>query len=408
MNRQRVHLRTRTCLVVLCSVATLAACGSSTSGTGSASSPVKIGAVWSITGADAAYGQTFEQGTAAAVAYVNSHGGIHGHPVAVVTHDDESTPIGAAAAVKALVGSGNTVAIVGDDLSDDVLAEAAAVESAKVPLFSAASANEIYDTNTYHYTFLTQDTATQRATFDVQYLANTLGLTKIGILYEVGAYGTTGEQQTLPALKAIGQSAAPAVSFPAGSLDTSTQIKQLKADGVDGLILWTLGPPLISSLRSMYNLGLRVPTVAPGISPLATNGLSAATLTNIYGGPTSKYILHAPNSVASSQGAQYLDSFKKVVQTEGVAATADVLDGWVAFQDVLDAVAAIRAAKSLTPAGVTDAAESGTKLVAAGFVHAYSASNHIGYRSSDYGMFAYVNGKACDLQGCFAAPQKKS
>jgi branched-chain amino acid transport system substrate-binding protein len=410
MNRQRVHLRTGTCLVAIGTAVILAACSSSGSpsstGSGSTKSPVEIGAIWTLSGAYQAYGQTFQQGTTAAVDYVNSHGGIDGRPLSVVTEDSESTPIGAAAAAKQLTGNKNIVAIVGDDLSDDVLAEAPVVETAKVPLFTAASDNSIYDTSVYHYTFLTQDTATQRAQFDVQYLADTLGLKKIGVLYEVGPYGNTGNQQTLQALKALGQGSAPSVSFPTGALDVSAQVSQLKSDGIDGLVLWTIGPSLVASIRALSDLGLQVPTVSPGVAPGETGGLSAAELSKIYGGPTSRYILRTLTTPAPSSGDQYLTTFKTVVTGEGKAATADVLNGWVAFQDVMDTVAAMRAAKSLTPAGVTAAAESGTKLAAAGFVHSYSPTNHIGYRSSDYGLFAFIDGKACDFQGCYSAPQK--
>lgn len=393
--------RTVTCAVAVTGVLVLGACGSSGSGGSTGSSgEITIGAAWALTGANAALGAGFERGANAAVAYVNSQGGINGRTLKLVTQDTHSTPVGAAAAAKALAGNPDVVAMVGDELSGDVLAEAPVVESAKLPLFTNASTDSIYDTKTYHYTFLAADTNTHRAIFDTQYLAKTLGKQRIGILSEVGAYGNNGSQQSADALKALGLQPAAKISFPAGATDLSAQVKQLKDAGIDGLIAWTFGPPLIAAMTGMNNLGLHVPVVAPGITS-NLSGVPADTLNNVYGGPSSKYILRPPGGAVPQQGQEFITALKSYVDsTKTDPASVDVDYASVGYSDVATAVAAMKIAGTISRDGIKSAAESGKPLEAVGMIHTYSPTNHTGFREEDFGLFEFINGTACTLTGC--------
>ena len=73
-------------------------------------SPIKIGLISTLSGAQASAGN---QGAVVAPAWakwINAHGGINGHPVQIFSEDDGSDPVKAQAAEKKLVDDDNVVA----------------------------------------------------------------------------------------------------------------------------------------------------------------------------------------------------------------------------------------------------------------------------------------------------------
>lgn len=107
--------RTAGVLAVAAATALLAAgCASAgTAGTaqsgsgGGGSAPVKVGLLYSKTGLLAAYGQQYEQGFQAGLAYAtNGTGAVNGHKIDVIEQDDTGDPATAVADAKDLIGKG--------------------------------------------------------------------------------------------------------------------------------------------------------------------------------------------------------------------------------------------------------------------------------------------------------------
>lgn len=96
--------------------------------------PIVIGAVLSLTGRDAAFGQESLAGLDIAVEEANAEGGIHNRPVTLQVYDDKSNPILAAEGVRTLVRQFAPVAIVGSNTSMVTSAAAVAAQSVGVPL----------------------------------------------------------------------------------------------------------------------------------------------------------------------------------------------------------------------------------------------------------------------------------
>ena len=108
LNKTRVSPRRSRNMVALLSLALLiAACGSSSSATsktsssstaasGSSKSPYVIHAILSTTGSAAAVGAPEEAALKGAEAYVNSTGGIDGHPLKFAIQNNQSSPSTAA------------------------------------------------------------------------------------------------------------------------------------------------------------------------------------------------------------------------------------------------------------------------------------------------------------------------
>lgn len=145
--------------------------------------PIIIGAVLSLTGRDAAFGQECLAGLDIAVEEANAEGGVHNRPVELQVFDDKSNPILAAEGVRTLVRQFNPVAIVGSNTSMVTSAAAVAAQTIGVPLVvPEATKPEISSIGDWIYRvcFVDPDMAAGLAT----YAYGDLGLRRVAILTE--------------------------------------------------------------------------------------------------------------------------------------------------------------------------------------------------------------------------------
>src|SRR5215831_10967969 len=95
----------------------------------------RIGAVLSLTGASAAYGQNVKNGLLLAMNEVNNQGGIHQKPIDLMIEDDQSDEKVAVQKTNSLIRNGVPL-IIGGVTSNIALAMAPVCESHKVILLS--------------------------------------------------------------------------------------------------------------------------------------------------------------------------------------------------------------------------------------------------------------------------------
>jgi branched-chain amino acid transport system substrate-binding protein len=118
----------------------------STSPAGGAVSPgegntLLLGEVGSLTGAQATFGISSQNGIQLAVDEANAQGGVKGKKLAVRVYDDQGKPEEATNAVKRLISQDHALLILGEVASSCSLAMADVAEAAKVPMISPSSTN---------------------------------------------------------------------------------------------------------------------------------------------------------------------------------------------------------------------------------------------------------------------------
>ena len=102
--------------------------------------PVKVAAIFSLTGIAAAHNAPLVAVTQLAVDEVNQNGGLLGHPVALTLLDNQSTPIGSKMAAEQAVRLG-PIAVIGAHWSSHSLAMAPILQQAGIPMISPGSTN---------------------------------------------------------------------------------------------------------------------------------------------------------------------------------------------------------------------------------------------------------------------------
>jgi branched-chain amino acid transport system substrate-binding protein len=124
-------------LAGLC-LALLAGCPS---GGSSGGSEIVIGHFASMTGSEATFGQSTDNGIKLAVEEINAKGGLHGKKVRLITYDDKGDAKEAGAAVTRLVTRDRVAAVLGEVASGLSLAGAPVCQENGVPMVSPSSTN---------------------------------------------------------------------------------------------------------------------------------------------------------------------------------------------------------------------------------------------------------------------------
>ena len=103
--------------------------------------PVRIGEYASLTGKEAAFGDTSHKGTLLAIEELNARGGVLGRPLELHTEDDQSKQGESATAVKKLIARDRVVALLGEVASIRSLEAAPVCQHARIPMIAPASVN---------------------------------------------------------------------------------------------------------------------------------------------------------------------------------------------------------------------------------------------------------------------------
>src|SRR5512147_2828420 len=112
-------------------------------GTAMAAPPIKIGALFSVTGPPSFLGEP-ERNTAQMVAdEINKAGGLKGRKVELVVYDTQGDATKAVQAATRLIKEDKVVAIIGPSTTGDTMAVIPIVEKAQIPMISCAAGIKI-------------------------------------------------------------------------------------------------------------------------------------------------------------------------------------------------------------------------------------------------------------------------
>jgi len=103
-------------------------------------SPIKIGAIFSLTGIAAPHNQPMLEITQLAISHLNDNGGVLGRPLELIVFDNLSTPIGSAQAAHHIVEQDMT-AVIGAHWSSHSLIIAPILQAAGIPMITPGSTN---------------------------------------------------------------------------------------------------------------------------------------------------------------------------------------------------------------------------------------------------------------------------
>ena len=279
--------------------------------TGSTENPgaeeeVVIGGIGPLTGANASYGISVQQGGQLAVDEINAAGGINGMQIRYLFEDDESDAEKAISAYNKLMDDGMQV-LMGTVTSDPCIAvtdESSRDGILQITPSGSAEACTQYD-NCFRICFT--DPLQGRSMANYMYEE---GLRKVAIIYDVASDYSSGIYEAfVDEFEALGGEIVAAESFTSGDVDFKTQLTKIKATDAEALFLPIYYTEVAYIVNQAVNVGLDLPYYGCDGWDGVINQLEGDT-TNIEGAIyLTPFVANSEDEIVKNFVANYREAF---------------------------------------------------------------------------------------------------
>jgi branched-chain amino acid transport system substrate-binding protein len=222
---------------------------------------IKVGHYASMTGKEATFGQSTDQGIRLALKEINAAGGLNGKMIEVITYDDKGESKEAGSAVTRLITSDKVVAVLGEVASSLSIAGGAVCEQYSIPMISPSSTNPRVTAGkqmVFRVCFIDPVQAAALAKF----VRENLKLSKAAILYDqTQAYSKGLRDDFTKAFKKMGGAIVADQAYNGGDTDFSAQLTSIRAAGPEIIFVpgyYTEGGNVAIQARK---LGITVPLI---------------------------------------------------------------------------------------------------------------------------------------------------
>jgi branched-chain amino acid transport system substrate-binding protein len=207
------------------------------SATAIAQETIKIGEYASLTGKEAAFGQSSHKGTLLAVEEMNEAGGVLGRKIELITDDDQTKGGESATIAKKLIFRDKVVGVLGEVASMRSLEAAPICQAHKIPMISPSSTNPRV-TEIGNYIFRVCFIDPFQGTVMAKFAKDTLKIHRVALLTSVSsAYSVGLAKYFKERFLADGGEIVIEQKFTEGDKDFNAQLTAIKAAGVDGIFV---------------------------------------------------------------------------------------------------------------------------------------------------------------------------
>ena len=357
------------------------------SGSVMAQEPIKIGAVFSVTGPASWLGEP-ERNTAKMIeAEVNAAGGINGVPIEVIVEDTVGLEPNTVNAVKKLISKDNVVAIIGPSRSGSTMAVKDIVEQAEVPLVSCAAAEAIVNPLA-KWVFKTPQKDSDAAIRILEHMQSK-GIKKIAIITGTTGFGAEGRKQLMKYAPEMGIEIVADETYGPGDTDMTAQLTKIKGSEAEALVNWSIVPAQVIVAKNLRQLEMDIPLYqSHGFgNPKFAEACGEAGNGIIF--PAGRLLVvdtlsddNPQKALLAKYKADYEGQFKDTVSTFGGHA-----------YDALWLVINALKAEGPDKAKVRDYIENTKGFVGTGGVFNFSAEDHCGLQKDAFEMITVKDGK---------------
>lgn len=256
MNNWRIRLSSFSAALVAVGAMFLSGCGKPG---GAASDTIAIGEYASLTGKEAAFGQSSHKGTLLAVEEINAAGGLLGKKVNLIYEDNRSTPGESATIAKKLITRDKVVAVLGEVASGRSLEAAPVCQDNKIPMISPSSTNpEVTKRGDYIFRVCFIDPF--QGTVMAKFAKGRLKAQRVAVLSDVAAPYSLGLAQYFQeTFTADGGQIVSEQKFNSGDKDFKAQLTSIKAANPDAVFVPCYYTEAGLIVRQARQLGFTVP-----------------------------------------------------------------------------------------------------------------------------------------------------
>lgn len=352
--------------------------------------PIKIGVVLSESGANEPLGKPERNAIELYVKRLNANGGINGHPVEVIIKDDQSDSTKAQQAAIELLEQEEVVALIGSSGTGPTLAMKQEATKREVPLVCMAAGANIMEGD-FTWIFRTPPTATEAGKKALAYIAEDLGVKKVGLLYDTNPFGTDGKAVVEAEAGNYGLEVVASEGYGTNdSEDTmDTHLTNIMTAKPEVILVWGTNPGPAIIAKRMKDKGIKVPYVGShGIANQQFIQLAGEAANGVVF-PAGKMLIYEKVLEPGSEEYEFIKDFDQAYQEEyGQPINTFAGHGWDAILIITEALK--RAGADATPAELRDEIERTQGLVGTAGIFNYSSKDHNGLSPDDLVMVEII------------------
>lgn len=349
--------------------------------------PIKIGALFSVTGPAAFLGEPEKNTLEMMVKELNAKGGIKGSPVEVVIYDTTGDATKAVQLANKLIKDDKVVAIIGPSTTGETMAVKPVTEKEQIPLISCAAGIKITEpVNPWTFKTPAND---QIAGEKILNYAEKLGQKKLALLTVSDGFGASGREQLKSLAAQKGFTIVADETYGPKDTDMTAQLTKIRGAGADAIICWGTNPGPAVVTRNVKQLGITTPLyMSHGVASKKYIELAGAEAAEGVTLPAGKLAVFDKIKATDPQAkvlADYDAAYRKAFGIE-----ASTFGGYA--YDALLLIVEGATKVGTTPAQIRSGIEQANKLVGVSGVFTMSASDHNGLDLSAFEMVKIVKG----------------
>ncbi len=353
-----------------------------------AGAPIKVGAIFAVTGPAAFLGAPEARTAEAFVENLNKAGGINGRQIQLIVKDSAATPAQAISLAKQLIDEEKVLAIIGPSTSGETMGIKNICQEGKTILLSCAAAEDIVNPMA-SYVFKTpqKDSDAVRRIYETM---KELGISKIGVVASNDGFGVAGGKQLAALAGEYGMTIATSEVYDKAETDLTGILTKVKGANVQAVVNWSIVPAQSLVAKNMKQIGLNVPLFQShgfGNIKYVIAGGEAAEGTIF---PCGRLLI-AESLPGSNPQKRVLTSYKRDYEKQ-YKEDASTFGGH-AYDALLILTEAIKKAGSTEPEAVRAAIEGIKGLAGTGGIFNFTATDHNGLDKNAFEMLTVKNGK---------------
>jgi len=354
-----------------------------------AAEPLKIGALFSVTGPPSFLGEPERNTAQMVVEEINKSGGIKGRKLELVIYDTAGDATKAVQLANKLIKDDAVVAIIGPSTTGETMAVIPVVEKEKVPLISCAAGSKITDP-VKPWVFKTAQNDGLAVVKIFENLQKNK-INKVAILTVSDGFGASGREQLKNQAANYGISLVVDDTYGPKDTDMTAQLTKIRGSEAQAIICWGTNPGPAVIAKNVKQLGIKLPLyMSHGVSSKKFIELAGDAAEGIIL-PSGKVIVADQLSASDLQKTSlvgYVQSYKKQYGVEGDHFGGHAWDAVNLLKRAIEAGATTREA-------IRDQLEKSSNVAGIGGIFNFSSQDHAGL-SKD--AFVLVRVKGGDWQ----------
>ena len=337
-----------------------------------AAPPIKIGALFSVSGPASFLGEPERNTAQMMVEQINKAGGIKGRKLELIVYDTQADATKAVQAVNRLIKDDKVVAIIGPSTTGDSMAVIPVVEKAEIPLISCAAGIKITKP-VKKWIFKTAQNDVLAVARIYQYMKEQK-ISKVAILTVSDGFGSSGREQLVLQSKDFGIEIISDETYGPADKDMTVQLTKIRGSAAQAIICWGTNPGPAIVARNAKQLGIKTPLyMSHGVSSkrfieLAGDGSEGIIL------PSGRVIVadQLPNADPQKKALlSYVNGYRKQYKVEGDHFGGHAWDAIMLLKRAIE-----RGGDS--PAAIRDELEKTKDFAGIGGTFNYSEQDHAG------------------------------